>query len=129
VITTLDIKEVHKEVLRLLPDIPKLKEEEYRNLLDTLEETRQQELLIFFVSKKSDANNELKKLAPLISPTTKFQLAVCSELADGCEGMHLGALPRLVFFRPEGNYLIYYGKRLFFYLFILIFFRQVNYVE
>lgn len=108
----MDIKEVHNEVLRLLPDIPTLDEDAYRNLLDTVEEPHQQELLILFVAQKSDANNELKKLAPLIAPTTKFQLADCSTLADGCEGLHLGALPRLVFFRPEGNYLIYYGKKL-----------------
>ncbi|KAI6174875.1 DnaJ-like protein subfamily C member 10 [Aphelenchoides bicaudatus] len=111
-INTLDIKEVHKEVLRLLPEIPSLSEDDYRSILDTLEEPRNQELLILFVATKSDANNELKKLAPLIAPSTQFKLADCSLLADGCEGLHLGALPRLVFFRPEGNFLIHYGKTL-----------------
>lgn len=110
-IDTFDLKEIHQKVLRLLPDIPQLDENAYRNLLDNLEEPRHEQLLIVFASKTSDVNDELKKLGTSLDLKTKFLIADCSALADGCQGMHLGALPRMVLFRNEGNYLIYYGKK------------------
>jgi hypothetical protein len=106
---TFELKEVYQQVLRLLPDIPPLNEETYRSILDGLEDSKSEEMLVLFVSKQVNVNNELKKLRPLIASTTKFSVADCSLLSDGCGGMHLGSLPKLVFFRPEGNHLIYYG--------------------
>jgi DnaJ family protein C protein 10 len=106
-IDTLDLIAVHQNVLRLLPDIPVLDEDNYRNLLDRLDEPKKEDLLVLFTAQKSDAKDELKKLSAF---STNFRLAECTKLADGCEGMRLGPLPKLVYFRPEGHYLIYYGK-------------------
>jgi hypothetical protein len=101
----LDVKEVHQQILQLLPKIPALNEDGYRKLLDGLEEQRNEELLVLFVSDQISEfqNSEMKKMATL-------HLADCSMLADGCEGLRLGQLPKLVLFKREGNMLIHYGR-------------------
>ncbi|KAI6234475.1 DnaJ-like protein subfamily C member 10 [Aphelenchoides fujianensis] len=111
-IPTLDIREVHDKVLSLLPPLPELSEDAYRNLLDTIEEPKSRELLVLFFDsnqQNSFEEGELKKL-PSTLREADFFVADCSKLADGCEGLHLGALPRLVFFRKDGNFLVNYAK-------------------
>ncbi|KAI6179545.1 DnaJ-like protein subfamily C member 10 [Aphelenchoides besseyi] len=113
-IGSIDIKEVHAKVLQLIPPIDELSDSDYRNLLDTIEETRKEELLILFTdsnSKQGFQNGELKKLSVSLT-NVKFLLADCSVFPDECEGLHFGHLPRLVFFRANGNFIISYDKKI-----------------
>lgn len=113
-LSTLDVKEVHREVIRVLPEIRTMGEEDYRTLLDTLDEPKKEGgLLVLFVSQRKDVSDELKKLAHQIDSSAEFLLADCSKLSDGCEGIRIGSLPRLAYFRPEGNFIIHYGNPLF----------------
>ena len=115
VINTLDVLDAHAAVLRLLPPLPTLSDEAYRALVEDAEEARERDLLVLFAASSATLDEaqsgDLKKLpAALETDGVDFRLVDCSTLDDRCSSANIGALPRLVFFRRNGNFIVHYGE-------------------
>lgn len=108
-----DIDEIYKEVIGLLDEVPELSDEEYRNLLDNIEEQKEVDQLVIFTNsedKNKFTQEEYKKL-PFLAGEVTVRVADCSKMVDKCDGLQLGKLPKTVLFRKTGHYLVSYGKK------------------
>ncbi|CAD5206006.1 unnamed protein product [Bursaphelenchus okinawaensis] len=113
VINGFEINDIYAEVIEQLNPVQELTNEEYKTLLDTMEETRPQDQLVIFTTSdnvRTYQTGEYKKLPYLVEDTI-VRVADCGTLSDNCDGLQLGKLPKVVLFRASGHYLISYGRK------------------
>ncbi|CAD5208686.1 unnamed protein product [Bursaphelenchus xylophilus] len=108
-----EINEIYNEVIDLLNPVPELSDQEYKTILDTMEEPKEKDVLVIFTTSDKVRNyqtGDYKKL-PYLAEETIVRIADCGTLSDNCDGLQLGALPKVVLFRASGHYLISYGRK------------------
>uniref|UniRef100_A0A0N4ZFY1 DnaJ homolog subfamily C member 10 n=1 Tax=Parastrongyloides trichosuri TaxID=131310 RepID=A0A0N4ZFY1_PARTI len=108
---TFDPKEISNIILKFLPEIKVLSEDEYKELIENKEESSP--YLVYFLNGEDDNNNlliEMKKL-PFIFSEIEFRSVNCKNLPDKCDSLYLDDKKnRFIMFKSNGRYEINFGK-------------------
>ncbi|XP_047492349.1 dnaJ homolog subfamily C member 10-like [Penaeus chinensis] len=112
VIPSLNVQEIAKEVLALLPEMKKLDEETFKNIRRNLE-MREETVawLMHFSSDSDDDTFEIRKLPGLL-PSLKMGQVDCSLLKKLCDDLYIAKTPTFMIFKPSGGYELHHGRLL-----------------
>ncbi|XP_076035783.1 dnaJ homolog subfamily C member 10-like [Oratosquilla oratoria] len=109
-ISSLNAQEIAKEVLKLLPEMRLLDEDEYTAIRSDLENKKETTAwFILFSGDHDDINFDLKKL-PALMPSLHQGQVKCSKMKRHCDDLYISKTPALVVFKMGGGYEIHQGR-------------------
>ena len=104
------MSDITKEVLKLLPDVRALDDEDFAALRNRLEDSHGPDWLVSFVFGGDGASLEQKKI-PAQLPKIKFGRVDCSDSSLVKECKKLGVRkPQYVLFKVDGGHEVHYGR-------------------
>ncbi|XP_070570725.1 dnaJ homolog subfamily C member 10-like [Ptychodera flava] len=105
-------KEIAGEVLKMLPDIQTIDEEQFKKMRDELSNSSKNmnPVLIHFVKSNDDAEMELRKLLWILDDITVKRVD-CSTHQKLCQSLYVNKnLPAVALFRKDGEHEMHHGR-------------------